>query len=239
MHTDRTFLTAEWRHLGMLNYAVDPTLLRPLIPSGTQLDFFGNRAYMSLVGFRFLRTKVLGVPIPFHRDFDEVNLRIYVRRNAGDETRRGVVFIREVVPRRAIAFIARVVYNEPYIALPMRRHIASDEVSYGWGQDCEMKLRAVGEPGLPAEGSEEQFIAEHYWGYTAQRDGGCMEYKVAHEPWRLRRASAAWFKGDAASLYGKEFARILNGPPDWALLAEGSPIQVMRGRRIQSGSGLP
>ena len=144
----------------MLNYAVDPGLLLPLVPSGTELDFFANRAYVSLVGFRFLDTRVLGVPIPFHRDFDEVNLRFYVRRNTGTEIRRGVVFIREIVPRRAIAAIARWVYNENYIALPMRHQITSKHVTYAWGKNCKLELTPAGERFLPAEGSEEQFIAE-------------------------------------------------------------------------------
>jgi len=235
VQTDRVFLTAEWRHLAMLNYAVDPLLLQPFVPAGTELDFFGNRAYVSLVGFRFLDTKVLGIPIPFHRDFDEVNLRFYVRRNTGSEIRRGVVFIREVVPKGAIAAIARWAYNENYVALPMWHQIATDRVSYGWGDNCKMELAPAEEPSLPAEGSEEQFIAEHYWGYTAQRGGGSIEYKVVHEPWRLRRAASARFEGDATSLYGREFAQILTRPPDSALLAEGSPIQVMRGNAVGPG----
>ena len=156
---------------------------------------------------RFLDTCVLGMPIPFHRDFDEVNLRFYVRRNCGNELRRGVVFIREIVPRRAIAAIARWVYNENYIALPMSHRIEPDRVSYGWGRDCRMELVAQGEPALAAEGSEEQFITEHYWGYAAQRDGGSVEYKVAHEPWRLRHARPARFEGQGAPFYGEESLR--------------------------------
>jgi uncharacterized protein YqjF (DUF2071 family) len=235
---DRIFLTAQWRHLAMLNYAVDPGLLLPLVPSGTELDFFADHAYVSLVGIRFLDTRVLGVPIPFHRDFDEVNLRFYVRRNTGSEIRRGVVFIREIVPRRAIAAIARWVYNENYVALPMQHQITSKHVNYAWGKNCRLELTPAGERFLPAEGSEEQFIAENYWGYTSQRGGGSIEYRVAHEPWRLRLASSSRFEGDAASLYGKEFAQILNRQPDSALLAEGSPIQVMRGARIPSTARL-
>jgi len=236
MQTDRVFLTAQWRHLAMLNYVVDPHLLHPLVPSGTELDFFANRAYISLVGFRFLDTKVLGIPIPFHRDFDEVNLRFYVRRIVAGEVRRGVVFIREVVPKRAIAAVARWVYNENYVALPMSHQVTPQRVSYGWGADCKIELVPTGEAGLAAEGSEEQFIAEHYWGYTTQRAGGSIEYKVTHEPWRIRRGDSARFVGDTASLYGKEFARIIARTPDSAFLAEGSPIQVMRGSRIELGS---
>jgi len=232
MHTDRIFLTAEWRHLAMLNYVVDDQLLQPLVPTGTELDFFDGRAYVSLVGFRFLNTKVLGLSIPFHRDFDEVNLRFYVRRITGGEIRRGVVFIREVVPRRAIAALARGLYNEKYVALPMRHHIAPDRVSYGWGDSNKLELAPIGDPSLATDRSEEQFITEHYWGYTTQRDGGSIEYKVTHVPWRLWHAQSARFEGDAVALYGNDFAPVLTRTPDSAFLAEGSAVQVMRGVRI-------
>ncbi len=139
MRTDRVFLTAEWRHLAILNYVVDSQLLQPLVPTGTELDFFGGRTYVSLVGFRFLNTKVLGLSIPFHRDFDEVNLRFYVNRISDGELRRGVVFIREVVPRRAIAALARGLYNEKYVALPMRHEITPARVSYGWGRQQQTR----------------------------------------------------------------------------------------------------
>src|SRR5947207_15642078 len=115
------FLTAQWRHLVMLNYEVDADVLTPLVPAGTTLDLWQGRALVSVVGFRFLGTRVLGVSVPWHRDFDEVNLRLYVRRELeGGEVRRGVVFVREVVARRAITWLARVAYNEPYRTLPMR-----------------------------------------------------------------------------------------------------------------------
>ena len=113
------FLQAEWRYLAMLNYEVNPSVLSPFVPAGTELDSWNGRTYASLVGFMFLKTRVRGLAIPFHQNFEEVNLRFYVRRKATEEWRRGVVFIKELVPRALIAFVARKVYNENYIALPM------------------------------------------------------------------------------------------------------------------------
>src|SRR5215831_8133503 len=137
------FLAAEWRSLAMLNYEVDPTLLAPLVPKGTELDRYTSRTYISLVGFRFERTRVRGLWIPFHSDFDEVNLRFYVRRTVGTEVRRGVVFIREVVPRWAIAAVARSVYGERYVALPMRHRI-SGPVSEGGRTTVKYAWRVAG-----------------------------------------------------------------------------------------------
>jgi len=117
------FLTANWRYLAMLNYVVDPQLIDPLVPAETEIDFENGETFLSVVGFLFLDTRLLGLPIPLHRDFEEVNLRFYVRRKSADPSRRGVVFIRELVPRRAIALVARTFYRENYVAVPMRHEI--------------------------------------------------------------------------------------------------------------------
>lgn len=237
---ERVFLAAEWRYLAMLNYEVDPALLTPHVPAGTELDRFDGKAFVSLVGFRFLSTKIFGVSVPFHRNFDEVNLRFYVRRRVDGVVKRGVVFIQEIVPRRAIAAVARLAYNENYRWLPMGHQISCEDgalrVQYAWRLGSiwnRLTVQAAGAPRAMTEGSAEQFIAEHYWGYCAQPGGGCVEYHVAHPPWRVWDVTRAEFSGDAASLYGAAFACILNRPPDSAFLAEGSPVTVYRGKRME------
>jgi uncharacterized protein YqjF (DUF2071 family) len=236
------FLTAEWRALAMLNYVVDPALLLQYVPSGTELDSWDGKTFASLVGFRFLRTRVLGIPFPFHCNFDEVNLRFYVRRTNETGVKRGVVFIHEIVPRWAIAAIARGFYNERYLARPMAHSVdnlnsARVAVMYAWkysGSWNRINLVAAGEPTLPEEDSHEQFIAEHYWGYAKGKKGGCIEYRVEHPPWRVWQTSEASFKGDTQELYGKELASILKQAPYSAFLAEGSEIAVYRGHTVRN-----
>lgn len=227
----KTFLTAEWRWLAMLNWEVDPDLLRPLVPRGTELDAWSGKTLVSLVGFLFLRTRVLGVPIPFHRSFEEANLRFYVRRVERGEVRRGVVFVKEVVPRFAIAAVARWVYNESYVCLPMRHARDATSIEYGWG-DCSVRARFDGEPSLPSPGSEEEFVTEHYWGYAKQRDGSTVEYRVEHPQWRIWRASEPRAAGSFAQLYGEKLGAALARPPSSAFVAEGSEVVVRRGRPI-------
>jgi uncharacterized protein YqjF (DUF2071 family) len=254
MGDERVFLSAEWRDLVMLNYAVDPRLLRDYVPRGTELDSFGGKTYISLVGFRFLRTKLFGaLPLPFHSNFDEVNLRFYVRRREGGEDRRGVVFIREIVPKRAVAWVARMAYGENYVRYPMRHRVSADgagkSAEYEWRCDSlwvKLHAEAAGESRLPEDGSIEQFITEHYWGYSAlpgspyrgpgspslQRDGGSIEYHVTHPQWRVWQGATGRFEGDAAETYGSAFAEALRRPPDSAFIADGSPVVVFKGRRI-------
>lgn len=233
------FLTAEWRWLAMLNHAVDPALLRPLVPAGTELDEWEGTTYASLVGFLFLRTRVLGVPIPFHRDFEELNLRFYVRRRGPEGWRRGVVFVKEVVPRRAIAAVARLAYGENYVAHPMRHAISADAgsggtVEYGWRTDgrwSSLRAEFAGAARPLEDGSEAEFIAEHYWGYARQRGGGTVEYAVEHPRWSAWSA-AATLDADLAALYGADLAAALAGPPRSTFVADGSPVVVRRGVRI-------
>ncbi len=233
----KTFLSAEWRQLAMINYEIDPSLLAPFVPWGTELDQWEGRTFVSMVGFRFLDTRLLGIPIPFHRDFDEINLRFYVRRWSGDAWRRGVVFIKEIVPRAAIATVARVVYNENYVARRMRHRLdpASGVVEYSWREKeswNRLRVRTVGAPQPLTGGSEAEFITEHYWGYAAQRDGGTVEYRVEHPPWRVWQVDEAHLKCDVARIYGATFATALRATPSSAFVAEGSPILVRRGARI-------
>src|SRR5688572_14017855 len=181
----------------MLNWPVAPEVVEPLVPRGTELDFFQGRTYLSVVGFLFLDTRVRGWAIPFHRNFEEVNLRFYVKR--GD--RRGVVFIKELVPRAAIAWVARTLYGEPYEAVPMSHEISDVAVRYAWryrGREMSIDLAPAG-PFAPIEaGSEAEYIAEHYWGYSTSR-----EYRVEHPRWRVATAARAAFSADPELLYGK------------------------------------
>jgi uncharacterized protein YqjF (DUF2071 family) len=237
----RVFLSAEWRDLVMLNYEVEPNLLSRCVPPGTALDSFKGRTYLSLIGFRFCHTKLLGfLPVPFHANFDEVNLRFYVRRKEGNQDRRGVVFIAEVVPRRAIATTARLAYGENYTHLPMKHRIETQglnkTVEYQWqvsDQWCKIYAQTVGPPVQPQEGSLEQFITEHFWGYSNQRAGGTIEYHVSHVPWQVWTSPKAGFEGKTTALYGEELAIVLQRRPDCAFVADGSPVTVFRGNKIQ------
>jgi hypothetical protein len=237
---EKIFLSAEWRDLLMLNYEVDPAILQKCIPAGTELDSFAGKTYVSIVGFRFCRTKLFGrLSIPLHTEFEEINLRFYVKRREGDEIRRGVVFIAEIVPKRAIALAARFFYNENYVCRPMAHRVHADEskmeLEYEWGRErqrCKIQAVAKGSPSLPSEGSLEQFITEHYWGYSRQRAGRVAEYHVSHVPWKVWNANQAEFSGNASDLYGNELSQLFAKAPASTFIADGSPVQVMRGSNL-------
>jgi uncharacterized protein YqjF (DUF2071 family)/predicted DCC family thiol-disulfide oxidoreductase YuxK len=245
----RAFLTAEWRSVVMLTYEIDPAILGPLVPAGTELDQWQGRTLVSVVGLRFRRTRVLGAAVPLHRDFDEVNLRFYVRRRLADgDVRRGVVFVRELVPRAAVAVLARLVYNEPYRVIPMRSGgpdspgEAPGRLVYEWRAGTNWQRLAadrVGPPAVPAPGSMDAFVIEHYWGYTRQRGGGTVEYEVAHPAWRVWAAVNPVLDADVRDLDGERFAQVLAGPPTSALVAEGSPVTVYAPRRLTRGLTTP
>ena len=239
------FLTAEWRHLAMLNFEIDPKVLSPLVPAGTELDDWQSRTFVSIVGFLFLDTRVFGAAIPCHRDFEEVNLRFYVRRMASDGWRRAVVFVKEIVPRIAIALTARALYGENYVALPMLHRTERDTgcataprtVSYSWwfrGRENRMGLSAHGDASEVAEGSDAEFITEHYWGYARRRGGRTTEYRVEHPRWRVCTATATQLDCDVAALYGSQFVEFLKAPPASAFLADGSKVTVFRGISLPS-----
>lgn len=235
---NKPFLTAEWKYLAMINYRIDPAVLVPHLPAKTILDAHESTYYISLVGFMFLNTRVLGVKIPYHVNFEEVNLRFYVKREVNGAWRRGVVFMREIVPKKAIAFLANILYKEHYSAMPMRHQISSGEkitVSFGWkhgGRWDELSL-ITGNESVPMKpGSTEEFIAEHYWGYNRIDENRTTEYKVEHPKWNYYPAADCGVSCRFGELYGSSFAFLNTSKPLSVFMAEGSAISIHPGSAI-------
>jgi len=232
------FLTAEWKKLAMANYPVDPDILRPFLPARTELDTWEGDAYVSLVGFQFNQVRVRGWRIPFHTQFPEVNLRFYVRYKEDGQWKRGVVFVREIVPLRAVAYIANTVFHERYIAIPMRQvEAAEDQVlrtAYHWRfkgrwQGISLKADRIAQ-GLVA-GSQEEFITEHFWGYAAH-GRRTVEYQVAHPRWDIYPVREYIVDCEFGTLYGDAFAGLGNRKPQSVFLAEGSAVEVYSKRTL-------
>lgn len=243
----RPFLTAEWRHVLMLNYEVDPSVLAAYLPAGTVLDLWQGKALASVVGFLFLNTRLRGVRVPFHTNFEEVNLRFYVRPEdeREGERGRGVVFLKEIVPLEPVARTARWLYRENYTAMPMQHTIEEKNgalshgslVEYSWR--CRGRINRLGGlvSGAPeplAPGSEMEFIAEHYWGYTRIDARTTGVYRVEHPSWRAWDVEQPYLLCDVKALYGEAFEPFLHRRPRSAFLAEGSAVAVYPGEKIRT-----
>ena len=227
------FLTATWRHLVLLNWRVNEDLLVPHLPSGVELDRWDGDCWASLGGFQFLHMAVKGVPAFGYRDFPEINLRFYVKRQVNGETRRGVVFIREITPHLMVGWVARALYNEPYTTMPMRQSVDESHARYQLQIDGQWQGLGVRTAGAWRDQDEaELFITEHYWGYNTQRNGDAMEYQVEHPTWRARSIEPDCLDLDIEKLYGEQWAQALGTKPDSMVFAEGSGVTVRSGVRI-------
>ncbi|MBK8982668.1 MAG: DUF2071 domain-containing protein [Ignavibacteria bacterium] len=233
-----TFLQAEWRKLVIANYSVDRKILNKYLPRGTEPDLWNETCYVSLVGFMFLNTKVKGVKIPFHINFEEVNLRFYVRHKHDGEWRRGVVFIKEIVSKPALTLVANTVYKENYETMPMSHSWTTTDddltVEYRWkkGRWNSLKIITGKVSSLIQENSEEEFITEHYWGYTKVSDEKTSEYRVEHPRWEVYNTKDYFIDADFGNIYGEEFEFLSSQKPESVFLAEGSEIKVKSGREI-------
>ncbi|TAF31321.1 MAG: DUF2071 domain-containing protein [Cytophagales bacterium] len=227
------FLSAEWRKLLMLNFEVDSALLQPYLPKGVEIDYFEGRTFVSVVGFMFENTQLKGFKIPFHQTFEEVNLRFYTRYMHEGEWKRGVCFVRELVPKAAISWVANAVYHEPYLAVPMWHKINHNaqelSVLYGWDYANEKhEIMALAEPKSQKmqEGSLNEFIAEHYWGFGRHREEKVVIYQVEHPRWEFYPVRTWQMQLNTAKLYGQQFVKTLAQEPVSVFVAEGSPIHV-------------
>jgi uncharacterized protein YqjF (DUF2071 family) len=228
-----SFLKAEWRKLAIANYKIDKSVLVKYLPVGTELDLWEGNCYVSLVAFMFKNTKLLGVKIPFHTNFEEANLRFYVRRFENGTWKRGVVFIKEIVPKWALTFVANTIYKENYQTMPMKHHWAVEEgkriVEYQWMHNKKwnsFKISASIEKSAIKPNSETEFITEHYWGYAKVDDLKSNEYEVTHPKWEVYEVKVYDIDVDFKALYGEEFEFLSSAKPDSVMLAEGSQITV-------------
>lgn len=236
------FLSAEWRKLAIANYAVEPSLLASRLPKGTELDLWNNTCYVSLVGFLFLNTRLKGIKIPFHTDFEEVNLRFYVKRLDPNGTKRGVVFIKEFVPKSALTFVANTFYGEHYHTVPMNHVLVKNSEKHTLKIDYSWKLKewhslSVTADAIPNDfiaGSEEEFITEHYWGYTKVGSTRTSEYAVEHPRWQVYPVKDYRIDVNFGKLYGDQFAFLNKLKPVSVFLAEGSEITVREAKVLQN-----
>lgn len=235
-----SFLTAEWRKLAMANYVVDKAVLYPYLPAGTEIDLFNGNCYVSLIGFLFKETRLLGIRVPFHANFEEVNLRFYVKYQEGGVWKRGVCFIKEIVPKFALAFIANTVYKENYEAMPMKHRFSETaqelSVEYQWKYKNEWQLfRVNSAPALSEieEGSEAEFITEHYWGYARYTDTVTNEYEVRHPRWMQYKVNSFHIAVDFELNYGKDFKFLNDKSPASVMLTEGSEITVEQKKTLR------
>ena len=237
--TTTGLLSAEWRDLVMVSYEIDPLLLVPYVPGGTSLDFHAGHALVTIVGLRLLNTRVAGVPIPFHQDLEQVNFRLYVWRRAGSELRRGVVFIKEIVPSASMTLGARLFFNENFVSAPMRHQVVHAEqgwASYEWqaaGRWNRVSAKQQGVAGPAHAASIESFVKDRAWGYSRQRDGSTLEYHVDHPVWDIWPASDPVLDCDVAQVFGRQFVTTLARPAASAFIAVGSEATLHPGRRVE------
>jgi uncharacterized protein YqjF (DUF2071 family) len=235
-----SFLRAEWRKLAIANYVVDENILKKHLPAGTELDLWEGNCYVSLVGFMFVNTRLLGIKIPFHTNFEEVNLRFYVKRLDEGEWKRGVVFIKEIVPKPALSFVANTIYKEHYETMPMDHSWEELDdrriVEYKWkkqGKWNSIKVEASLEKFELAAGGKIEFITEHYWGYAKVNEHRTNEYEVTHPKWDAYEVKDFEIDIDFGAVYGSEFSFLTSEEPDSVMLAEGSEITVEGKRKLR------
>jgi uncharacterized protein len=234
MPTEKIFLTARWENLVLITYKISPEMLEPFLPKGLEPDTIDGDAFVSLVAFDFLDTKVKGIKFPYHVNFPEINLRAYVRY----KEKRGVIFIREFVPRFFISLIANSLYNEKYVSVPMKSHIEkngsiflSHTLTYD-GKDYSISLQAENKPWLPPDNSREHFFKEHEWGFGTNRAGKLLTYRVEHPFWDVYPITKFEHNFDLSAIYGKQWQSLNNEFPYNITFAKGSKIKVFKGKII-------
>ena len=243
----KTFLKANWEDIVMVNYAIDPSVLQPYLPYGVELDMHEGQCFVSLVGFQFNKSNIFGIPMPFYGSFDEVNLRFYVKRNDGGEIKRGVVFISEVVPYKIVAVMANKLYKEHYSVAKMTSSIVVEngvkKIDYNWQPDQETffihtSFHNESQPISPD--SLEEFIYEHYYGFTKVSETETWEYRVNHPRWEANKIMSYNINCDFEEMYGSDFSFLNSQKPYSVYNALGSEVSIdWKINKLKKGNNMP
>jgi uncharacterized protein len=230
-------ITCAWRDVLITTWAVDAALLEPYRPAGTTLDMWNGHGLLSIVGMRFLDLQVAGVAMPFHQDFEQINFRFYVRRDT-EEDRRGVVFLKQIVPSSSMALIATLLYNESFLTTATRYDItraAQGWTLYEWmvaGRWNRVSAIRRGEPIMPGSDTIETFIKDRPWAYTRQADGSTVEFEAQHPVWPIYSTHEMLLDCDVVPLIGAPFVPVLSAQPLSTFVATGSDVTLHPGRSI-------
>lgn len=227
------FLKANWENIIMANYEIDPAILIPFLPKGVDLDLYEGKAYVSLVGFMFKKTKLFNVPIPYFGTFEEINLRFYVIRKEENTVKRGVVFVNETIPYPIVAWMANKLYNEHYTVVPTKHEITtaskSKKVQFEWLLNKKWNsiyVEATTDSKPMKHESLEKFIFEHYYGYTKIDQNNTEEYKLQHPSWRVNQVLDYKMDCDFTAMYGDAFSILNTAKPEAVFIAEGSSVGI-------------
>jgi uncharacterized protein len=229
----KAFLAANWENLAVATFEVEKQLLKEFLPGKTELNDWNGKFFLSLVGFMFSKTTLLGIPVPFYRKFEELNLRFYVKHKSNTGWKKAVVFIKEIAPSRIIGLTAKWLYHENFIHLPMNHSITADSnkkiIEYSWKVNADwnrLRLQTSLLPSAMPGESLESFIADHYYGYTKTSDDKTLEFEVQHRPWKIYPALSFDMKLDAKTIYGEEFSHCFAQKPLTAFLMDGSETKI-------------
>ena len=227
------FLKANWENIIMANYEIDPKILKPFMPKGVELDLYNGKAYVSLVGFMFKKTKLFNIPIPYFGTFEEINLRFYVIRKDENQIKRGVVFINETIPYPIVAWVANKLYKEHYTVVPTRHSITNDfkskKVKFEWKINNSwnsINVEASNKSHNMKTGTLEKFIYEHYFGYTKINENNTEEYRLQHPSWKINSVLETKIDCDFEAMYGKAFSVLNDTKPEAVFIAEGSSVKI-------------
>ncbi len=227
------FLKADWENIIMVNYEIDPNLLRNYLPNGVEIDLFENKCYISLVGFMFKNTKIFNVPIPKLGTFEEINLRFYVKRTEGDKVKRGVVFINETIPYRLVAWVANKLYHEHYSVVPTKhretKNTIANSIKFEWLKHLKwnsIEVTHSNELNQMEPNSLEEFIYEHYYGFTKVSDSNTEEYKLQHPSWLTQPVLSYQIECDFEKMYGNDFSILNTTNPTAVFIAKGSKVGI-------------
>jgi uncharacterized protein len=223
----RVLFDQRWTDLAFLHWPVDPDVVAPYLPRGTEPDVIDGVTYVGLIPFHMRGAGAgRGHPTEYLGDFLETNVRLY---SVDATDRHGVVFRSLEASRLATVLAARWGYRLPYVWSRMRVERYGDVWTWSsvrrWphrGLRTQIAIRV----GAVVAPTPLDIWLTARWGLHHRVAGRTIWTPNEHEAWPLRTAEVIELSDELVSAAGIE----VSGLP---------PVPVRFSRGVHTVFGWP
>lgn len=224
----RSFTLQSWRDVVFLHWRVDPDVVAPLLPPGTEPDLVDGTTWIGVVGLRMTDLRVGPVPYP---SFLELNIRLY---SCGTSGQRAVVFRAMEASEPVFAAASRSSTRLPYTWAAMRFTHAGRRIGFatrrrlprpsGTGLRFEVEYDAA-----PHEPSATEAALTARWSLHQRWYGPTLRWPVTHPAWPLHRGRlVTWHDEGLLAAVGLP---TLSDPPESVLYSPATTVRFGRPSR--------
>jgi len=216
--TEKWSFYQEWNNAIFLHWQVELTELEKFVPKDLEIDLFEGNPWISVVAFTMenIRPKNLP-PFPPISDFDEINIRTYVKSN----NKTGVYFLSIEGGTSLSCKIAKGISELPYRYSKIERtenHYESSNSEFNDKLDIEFTIGKE----LNEKTELDKWLTERY-ALFQDTDRAINEFEIHHLEWPINEITLKKVELDY-----QRFDKLINNSPNKTQYSKGVKVIAWR-----------